>query len=264
MTELILADRSLSTMPVSVGTAIAIEETILNPKIASPDVLWVNLRTMLRNLMGAVTQEYPPDILVATLVEELQEVEVAIAPVKLTVYYPSYASVTKRFKAARSRGINTDKQRAKLDLEEYVFHAILKLNTTGKIVETDISLPGEQQNAWILTHYPIDLLSLHNFSKLQLLESHTGTLKPRGKWYTKLSGKDATMQIPFNVLTLQVWGDSAMFSPLPIAVRREVLALAARGNWAFTTTVPRMLQAIERLKDRYLVDTLKEMGRVKI
>jgi len=86
-----LSGRELGQIPVSIGTSLALEgafgilEDNHNPKpiIHNVDVLYVNIRTLIRNMVGAIDAEqlsavFPED-LAFSLVNELTTIEQAVA-----------------------------------------------------------------------------------------------------------------------------------------------------------------------------------------
>lgn len=59
-----------------------------------------------------------------------------------------------------------------------------KVNNYFKVFLDTIE-PEKRSKALIITHMAYDLLSYKDFAVLDLLESHTGALKPRNLWSTK-------------------------------------------------------------------------------
>src|SRR5690606_9561418 len=87
----------------------------------------------------------------------------------------------------------------------------------------DVYIEGKFQDTMLLTHIPVDLLSADRFSKLVLLESHTGAIKPHLSWYTKLTNGKELFRMPFNRFTLQVFGDNGVhFAPMPMKMKQAV------------------------------------------
>jgi hypothetical protein len=127
-----------------------------------------------------------------------------------------------------------------------------------KFYECDLK-PETKSDSLILTNYAYDLLSYKHFNKLDLLESHTGVLKPKSMWYTKLlNGKDLN-RIPFNSLSIQVFGDKETFSGMPHKVKSLILELAEKYQWTQVTSKDRIYYSLDRLDDKFLSTVLKTM-----
>ena len=111
----------------------------------------------------------------------------------------------------------------------------------------------------MLTHVAYDLLSYNKFNTLHLLESHTGKCKDISLWWTKLSNSKDLMRIPFNILTLQIFGDSQIFLPFPIETRKQILQLAEDKKWTNVTTKERIRLSLDTLKDVFAAVVLKKI-----
>ncbi|MFX3814462.1 hypothetical protein ACJBSI_11375, partial [Streptococcus suis] len=60
--------------------------------------------------------------------------------------------------------------------------------------------------------------------------------------------------IPFCRAMLVVFGDSAMFSPQPIKVRKLLLEISVKGNWHPLTTMAKIEQDVKLAHEPYLLD----------
>ena len=89
--EQALSSRELGQIPVSIGTSLALEGAFgilednhnANPIINNVDVIYVNIRTLIRNMVGAIETEalhsvFPED-LAYILVNELTTIEQAVS-----------------------------------------------------------------------------------------------------------------------------------------------------------------------------------------
>jgi hypothetical protein len=63
--------------------------------------------------------------------------------------------------------------------------------------------------------------------------------------------------MPFNALTLQVFGDGVDFGPMDRKVKAVVLALAEERKWTSVTTKDRILVSLDLMKDRISAERLK-------
>lgn len=280
-----VAMREMGELPVSIGTSFSLQGLYntfpdRTPEKVLPaskgEVLYINLRTMLRNIFNATASDKvihvkPKDYVVA-LKDEIKDINSFIEhqehKLKLFFYLPTYASLHKEFgKTAELRELTTDLQKAKLEVEKKVFSIIeeeLKLLEPERryinIIDMEI-LAAERQRAFLLTHLPIDLLYAKGFSNVLLLESHTGKVKAENEWYTKFSA-ETTERIPFNKGTLVFFGDSGgMFKPQHHKARKAVSEIADKYKWTYQTTKDRMLFNLKTGGQGIIEQVLKEMFR---
>lgn len=265
--EQALSSRELGQIPVSIGTSLALEGAFgilednhnANPIINNVDVIYVNIRTLIRNMVGAIETEalhsvFPED-LAYILVNELTTIEQAVSVftegrVKVQPYLCNYRQLPKRFQFAILKNANTERQRwAALREENTVieFKNILHEHPSIIPIETDMDLPRDNRRVLLLSNYAIDLLQRYRFSAITLLESHTGATKPPALWYTKLTnGKDLT-NIPFDRMTLQFFGDNGnLFTGFPIKYRRVMLDIAVKNHWTALTTKDLIISSIHK------------------
>lgn len=253
-----------SYAPISIATALAIESAFgvteehpehkKKPPINQYRAIWFNVRTLLRNLLGAVNREQrnlvKDDDLIDALTAEINVITGALESFtqglcKPYFYIQSYPNLEKKYPYCFIRNPKTEIQKALLSQEDYVLEALLK-NDVIQIEQSEITLKGCPQNTLIVTHMPIDLLSRYEFQSLVLLESHTGKVKPHTQWSTKLTGGaniDLT-RMPFNHVTLQLFGDGVHFQTFPIKEKRQFIEMANKYLWNPTTTLGRMKQCI--------------------
>ena len=279
-TQYEIAHRELGQFPLSIATSLAFEGAIgIYPeRDPTPNVLpdyselWVNLRTLFRNLMGSLQVETRNAITAGsaaqTLMEEIGHLDALVSEktnggCKIVYYVSNYDGVRKKFPHAISREPKTDRQRIYAAIQTQTIQALLKmLGHAGardvRVFPLYLSNPKPKKTL-ILTHYAFDLLSDKEFAELDLLESHTGVIKPKSQWYTKMQdGKELPM-IPFREVFLQVFGDSELFHPWPIKTRKEIIEMAKGAGWTQITSDTRVRYHIDMLKNPYLKTTLKEM-----
>lgn len=271
-----IADREVGGLPISIGTSFAIESAcgILqdrdeqgNPIPTKPKPaplnnvkeLWINIRTLFRNLYGAIPKEVKeltlPKHLVMALHEEIQIINATVAKitggsVEVVYYLCTYEGLPKKFPKSQIKEPKTDKQISQWGLEQNTVRVML--GSHPEIRRFNVDIEGNHPNAFILSHCAVDLLSRHNFRSLQLLESHTGKIKPHTQWNTKLSNGKELSNIPFNRLTLQVFGDGPVFfSPMPIKIRKALLEIADQYKWTSVTSKEKMLYGIKQMRDHF-------------
>ena len=108
------------------------------------------------------------------------------------------------------------------------------------VEQTSHLFPKMEGDVIVMTHFSHDLL---NKGRLHLLESHTGKLKSNKDFYTKLHSVGARdmSYVPFCEQTYYIFGDINLIRPLPITVRKNVLALGIEKNWTYKTS-PAMIK----------------------
>lgn len=265
-----LSAREQGQIPVSIGTSLALEGAMgilednknPNPPINNVDVVYINIRTLIRNIVGAVDADtafnlFPEDI-ANTLANEIQIIDAAInrftnGKVEVIPYVCMYESVRRLFPHAMLKTTTTEKQTAAF---------LREVNTLAEFEEKmgwimskkfDIEFDKDERQALILTNYAIDLLQRYKFRSLTLVESHTGATKPPAMWYTKLNNGKELTRIPFDRMTMQLFGDgSNLFSPFPIALRRKVVMIAEKNGWNSMTTKAYILESIKKEHDPVL------------
>lgn len=264
-------DREVGKLPLSIATSLAIEGMLGihdETKVPQPypistySQLWVNVKTLFRNVMGSLPKEKAERVsikeLVDTITDEINNLT-NIIPAEsnqrcsVHFYLPSYNTLFRSFpNAILEKGKVSDKQAKYNRLESDTMDA-LRRSHLPNINECDVVIVTKVYGLKILllTHYPVDLLNVYDYSSLGLLESHTGVVKLRYRWYTKLKNGKELERIPFNKLTMQVFGDaSGMFHPMSLELRRKLLEAATADQWNQNTTPSVMSSTISRHFDR--------------
>lgn len=280
-----LSQRTMSAFPISIGTSLALESIDKGPndpydkeRIIPNTVdtqkyseLWVNLFTLFRNIYQSVSTAsrdgIDPVEYKDTLLQEIDIIKDFITrhtagKLKCVFYASDYADLKSKHPHARIRQDNTDKQKLYTDTMLKVVGGVFKHFTKEdkSIKHFKLKLePDKATNVLLLTHYAYDLLSFKNFNTLDMLESHTGILKPKGLWYTKLTNGSSLVTIPFNQMTLQVFGDSQTFSPLNKEVRQQLIDISTRYEWNSLTSKDRVRLGIGSMKDAFTRAILLDM-----
>ncbi len=254
-------------VPVSIGTAMAIESVLgLLPDHNGKDAeihryksVWINLRTLFRNLLGAMENEsrkivLPEDVGMA-MQAEMTTIQSAIGDVtkgmaQVVFYVCTHASVGRRFPHAKHRNQNdgTDNQKLNFIVEQGAIRHILDSGVPLDVRKFDLEF-GDNSDALLLTHQPVDLLNRYKFGRVALLESHTGAIKPPSRWYTKLQNGRDLVGVPFDRMTLQLFGDGTMFSPMNIAARKQIVELSKKGGWTYLTTRDMVIKTVRDSRD---------------
>lgn len=278
----VLASRTLGTvLPISIATALAIESLIgENPDapvegdhLESFDTLYINVRTLVRNLLGAIQTEDKNVILDPVLVLEYVVSEMGIvvslmkeeAGDKNVVFYTSsyQEAYGNKYKHGILREYKTPQQSYYFDREVYVQSEVAKSLKESKsdltLLEVDTEIPKDPVDVVILTHYPVDLLSRYNFKSLNLIESHTGALKGPSEWYTKLTGYKDRPPMPFDKAMLQIFGDGTMFRSAQRKIRTTMIEIAQKNRWTYRSTEDLVKFSVDRHNDPFLKQYVNEL-----
>lgn len=268
----VLSSRTIGeVLPISIATSLAIESLLgKNPEapieedhLEEFDSLYINVRTLVRNMLGAVQTEdkninLSPILIMEYIINEMITIQSIMedeADGKTVVFYaPSYEGVYKdKFKHGIIKEYKTKGQSYLLERELYVQRNIVKevdkMEVTLNLLEVDIKIPVDRVKVAMLSHYPIDLLSRYQFSTLNLVESHTGAFKGPGEWYTKLTGYKDRTPIPFDKAMLQVFGDGTMFLSSARKLRTTFLELSEKYKWTYRTTEELIKFSAKKLHD---------------
>lgn len=263
-----ITNREKGQFPVSIGTSLALEGAAgiypdrtdqVNAFLQPPSELWINIRTIFRNLHGSLKSEDRLEVLPSALhvgmIEDMSVVEAAVSKLsegktKVVFYGNNYTSLSQKFPKAQIKEPKTPNQLAYVALETATLKMLHNERGSQDIRYFGINITGNNPDAWMITHLPIDLLSKSQFKSLTLLESHTGVLKKPFLWYTKLTGGKDLPNIPFGPFALQVFGDSGnYFNTMPRSIKETVLGLADEFKWNATTTKDRIVLSIKSVKD---------------
>lgn len=271
-----IIERDVGQIPVSIGTSLAFEGLLgIHPtqprqptNVKTIQTVWINLRTMARNLFEAVPTEKSLSVdytnAVAVLLTEVQTLPVAMAQHgytgKIRYYLASKDAPKWAFPKANFKVPKTPKQIAYDMFERFVSIELLQQMKALKldVMEIDAKPKSGEGVVAILTHYPHELLWKPQFSRLLLLESHTGKLKTYNEWYTKLNGlksKDVDYPMPFTEFTIQIFGDGQTLDSQPRKIREELKELSKTKKWTGITTPDKLYHDVmsgsKELKDMY-------------
>lgn len=286
ITDSALAARTMSSWPLSIGTALAFETLHVGPNpvydpdrqipkgadITRFDSFWINLKTLYRNMLGSVPSQSQESIMAGEClyaleyeVETIREIITTISrgAITPTFYSTDYQGLAKEHPYANIRVHTTPKQLAYHAQETAVmqeFHKRHAANEGVHFLKRRI-VPTTPTTGLILTHSAYDLTNSKYFSDLSLLESHTGIVKNKSQWYTKFHAMKDEASIPMTTTMLQVFGDPILFSPFPIAQRKEVIAAAHERHWSAITTKARIRLTFDLMGNKELSAKLIEMLR---
>lgn len=263
-----VAARVIGQYPISIATSLAIEaacgihlEIIVDKApILAYQELWINIRTLYRNIMGSLDKDTLLGVVPINLADALgQEMDTIVSIIgdvtngktKVIYYVSNYKDIETKYKVGVIRRDNTDKQKEYTEIQTQTIKLLLKAHPDNILV-FDLKLKSDKQvKTLLLSHYPYDLLSSKSFGSLSLLESHTGSIKEKSQWYSKYyNGKDL-VRIPFREDFIQVFGDKETFRPMNNEVRNQIIELAEKYKWSSITTHDKILYSVNTLKDHY-------------
>lgn len=248
--------RLVGGLGMSIGTSMCFENEA--PKnIKSTDTVLINLWTLVRNAQQAFEKDDPeatnPKEIAKAVSDDLSKIgnwlnnNRGSKPISMLVYYPTYNDLDRKFNKADLWEPKSDKQKdhAKLmkDSADIVYKQFEK-----HIKRNNCDLPDFAGKGLIITHHVVDLTLTNSTTRLYLLESHTGIVKPYTQWYTKLTGGDNLYYMPFNRLTIQVFGDkSTNFKSSTHGIKKIVKELAEKHKWTSATTMEKVRKNINSL-----------------
>jgi len=261
----VVASREIGQLPLSIGTSLAFESLfgILpdqdGDKMANVNAVYVNVKTILRNILASVPTESKklinPEDLTEAIVQELEIIKMSLdkyssGTIVLVSYLTTFKSFLREFKDSIPRYPKTELQKYFASLERTALKPFYEDGNVQVPVKIfDVKIADDAPRSLILTHQPVDLLWRYEFRKLRLLESHTGNVKDVPLWTTKLTGGKKLTRIPFNKMTIQVFGDGESFTGMPIKIKREVIRIAEEEKWTCNTTLEKMRYGISKAYD---------------
>lgn len=251
-------DRETGKYPISVATSLAIEGLMgihdnippqPSPPVTNCDVVAINARTLIRNILGShdkLTSQYiTVDYVVKLVLDEILTIKSILETetmgrVQTFMYIPSYKFLKLRYRSAVIKEPVTDKQKLAHKFEEDCIELLLKrrgdIYAPVSIVDLDIKFENKPR-VCLITHLPIDLLHCEGHSSLALLESHTGIVKFSNQWYTKLKNGKELYRIPFDKMSIQFFGDSGgTFGSYDAKMRKVLLEISEKNQWTQLTT----------------------------
>lgn len=290
----LLLDRVVSSYPLSIGTALAFESIALGPgqlydparpipneiPIRHYKQMWINVSTLFRNIVGAVTHEtflkaseqefkqvleFEMETITTILKDLTQTAYDASTGCQPVFYYCSYEKLYAHppHPSVTFRQPSTQKQQiyAAKFLKTMMLFFKDKSNTWIRKLDSEL-IPDHRTSALVLTHIPYDLISAHHFRRLDLLESNTGKLKSSALWYTKYYAvpREEMNTLPFTRKFLLIFGDSVMIHPMFLEFRKLILKISQERRWTTATKEEKILQDLKLdIKEPYLVMMYKAL-----
>ena len=267
-------DRVLGLTGMSIATSLALEgfthtgeysDRTGKVPVNDYNLVLLNVRTIIRNGINAFASKdqllLSSKLIYEVVVDDIEQFIFTLAEVNIDIdvrpYICLFNKLDKMYPEANLKEPTSNKQKLLHAIEADVIKRLIDTKFKNLIV-TESQLSAETNSA-ILTHMPIDLIWRYNFPKLDLLESHTGLIKDKTKWWTKLATvkKDGPV-IPFDIMMLQVFGDGSLFNPAPIGIRRSILEISNKRGWHGLTTISKIKQDIKLSGDKELYEFISK------
>lgn len=202
-------------------------------KIENYDYHIYNIITVIRNIMQSTKGDYKEKDLINMLIDDMNYIKSTYyddIDTEILLLIPDYSKLTKEYN--KDKEFKTTKQ--DIDLEEILEFVKYLKNDSLKGLQVPIlkmdKYKNFNRNILLTTSYMLDIDLLGN---CDILESHTGTLKNRHKYYTKFAtiGKRDLSHIPFNKTTHKVLGDKTLVKPLPVSSRIDIYNISLEKKW---------------------------------
>lgn len=278
--RLVLSEREFhEEEPLSIATGVAIVSALgrlaeakdKHPPVLDHDRLLIHTRTLYRNLLGSMPASVRNDLTAYTLAEaiatECRVIESLVNEVsggkcKVEFYECSYKTIANDFSQSLIRYPKTKIQKFLASLE----HTTLLELKDSIVNKPEITYYNRKFKEYggdclILTHYPVDLLNRYRFRNLRLLESHTGAIKGPALYNTKLREGWGLQALPFDRMTLQLFGDGVHFGPMDVKLKMAIFNLAIKHDWAWATTKDYVIHCVVQKRDPALEVFIKNLYR---
>ena len=111
----------------------------------------------------------------------------------------------------------------------------------------------------MISPFPVDLVLTKGNRFENLVESHTGAIKPQQEWNTKLRDGNKYPRIPFDKAMIQIFGDKEnMLSPQTMAIRKRLAAVSEKYHWNPMTTRDRVVFCVGQEHEPVLLQLIKD------
>ena len=277
-------DRVTSGFALSISTGLAMEtlftprEAVYDPDRVAPvrvsvtkySYLYINIQTLIRNLLQALPRErldaISPPMLVEVLAQEMEIIQDLLriegqGVCQARFFSTDYSRLFNGYDHFKPRIDKTPLQKRLRWVSDQAKGMLLAEDQSILRVRDHFDIVAPY-NVLMLTHLPLDLLSYPIFRSLELLESHTGKIKDRLEFNSKYHHFDDAgfERLPFNRPLLYIFGDSSMIVPTGLKIRRSVLELAKTHRWTPITSVQRVKMDLQTLfKDDPLLKDLRKV-----
>jgi hypothetical protein len=289
-----LSNRMKGQLPLSIATSIAFESLLnMEPPLDAPvyvrrpkghtkpivgfEQIWINLRTLIRNIDGAIDNNVNNDAspmdyyrvvleemaVIQNIVNEINDV----ARPEIHYYMKNYDSLTKVWRHALFREVTAPRLKVYAALENNILTHITEDIKRGilsavQVHSEDCYATNTSSKAALISHFPVDLILVKGERFAALVESHTGAIKKREEWNTKFRDGSKYPRIPFDRGMIQIFGDKEnMLSPQTLKIRQRLAAISEKYQWNALTTRERIIFCVEQEHEPVLLKLIKDCYR---
>lgn len=260
----------MGSLGFDVATSGIFENWLENPKTVEPykskvSQFRINIHTLVRNVAGAIEEEVrSKDFVMEKTMDSLELIEDAIRDVfpsvEIVYYITELAYYRRLIPRSEIRVSRSEKIRNLTQMEHEITGDVYKaLEELGRTVDRVDNKKGNiAKTVMMLTHLPADLLCYRYYSDLYLVESHTGNIRERTTFSSKILPSHRRHNahfIPFNHMSFQVYGDGGkMLHQASGAVTTAYTNLAQEMKWNYMTSADKIVSDVNRTRNEKLID----------
>ena len=184
-----------------------------------------------------------------TLAEEMRVISsrVKSGKKKIQFWFPCYDRVERMSKGVCFRVPKKGSKRsASKALENDTIWEVYNKDLGKTIIRGFFSGDNSETAAYIVSSM-IDLADLDKDQSI-LIDTFNGTIRKHDLWWEKLTplSKSASLSlIPFNKITLSIFGDRHVVKPYSATIRRQVCEIAENSGWNSETTLTRVKRGLK-------------------
>jgi len=214
------------------------EREVIRHNIDDYDIIVINVVTLVRNIYnGNKKFLLSGKIEIKKLISELFAIRKANSTNKdLFFYMPNYEKI---------QHCVMDEGEIK-NVNVIIVEALRESKTLSSFLTDLNNVSILNKRKIVVSHMPVDLLMIPNSI---LLETHTGAFKGMMGLNTKLKKykKNDMSNIPFNILTLLIFGDNHFFKGSSLKLRNEVFDMSLQDKWKRTTDLAHTRLSIRKI-----------------
>lgn len=266
------ADISRGFLGTAIGTDIALGtlfgfdqegKRLSEGKWKNYNSLFISIPTLFRNMYGAAgdrKEKITTGGYATLLINEMHLIENMVqmytdGGLKVFFYNPSYVGLEDTLPDAKLKVASSGKQKLQEELKKGALSFVAnEFGNSDSYVPVGTSLTFPSMGNLVLTSFIVDIvnsITLRYGASVDLLESHTGTIKDKTLFYTKLNKADNIERFPVTVGTLTVFGDGKMVSPLSKKIRDELGEIAVSRKWHQLTSPAIINSEVSKLIKKY-------------
>lgn len=225
--------------------------------------LFISIPTLFRNLYGSAgerKEKITTGGYASLVINEMHLIEnmaqmYTDSQLKVFFYNPSYYGLDDLLPDAKLKVATSGKQKLQDELKKGALSFVAnEFGNSDNYVPMATSLTLPFNSTLVLTSFIVDILgsvTLRYGATVDLIESHTGTIKDKTMFYTKLNKAENIERLPLTIGTLTVYGDGKMVSPLSKKIRDELGEIAVSRKWHQLTAPAIINSEVSKLIKKY-------------